>query len=96
MAEITRPNSPGRDQPFWQRLLYRGESLGQLFPFLARHIASTLIFNLTLLSGLVCVAVLLALLWRELDRPPVHTFLSWASGDKVLEYNRPFLISVSP
>ena len=95
MDEITRPSSPGRDQPFWQRLLFRGESLGQLFPFLARHIASTLIFNLTLLSGLVCVAALLALLWRELDRPPVHTFLSWASGDKVLEYNRPFLIPLA-
>jgi hypothetical protein len=95
LAEITRPAAPGRDQPFWQRLLFRGESLGQLFPFLARHIASTLIFNLTLLSGLVCVAALLALLWRELDRPPVHTFLSWASGDKVLEYNRPFLIPLA-
>ena len=93
--EITRPATPGRDQPFWQRLLFRGESLGQLFPFLARHIASTLIFNLALLSGLVCVAALLALLWRELDRPPVHTFLSWASGDKVLEYNRPFLIPLA-
>src|SRR5262249_36724982 len=90
LEEITRPATPGSDQPFWQRLLFRGESLGQLFPFLARHIASTLIFNLTLLSGLVCVAAFLALLWRGVGRPPPPPFLFLAKGGQGPEYNPPF------
>jgi len=82
----------GAVQPFWQRLLHRGQLLGQAFPFLSRHIVSTLVFNLTLLSGLGFVCCVLALVWRELDRPPLHTFLTWASNGQLIEFNRPFLI----
>jgi hypothetical protein len=92
--ELTRRNAPD-EQRFWTRILHRGQGMGQLLPFLSRHVASTLVFNLALLSGLTCLCALIALVWRELDRPPLHTFFGWASNDQVLEYNRPLLIPLA-
>jgi hypothetical protein len=81
--------------PFWKRMLTRGEEMGKLPSFLARHLANTFLFLLLVGSGILAICCIAAILWRQLDCPPIHDFIIWSSGNRVLEWNRPFLIPLS-
>jgi hypothetical protein len=96
LDQLTATQKVGSDsQPFWTRLLHRGQAMGALLPFLSRHVANTLVFNLALLGELVFVCCLLAFIWRLLDWAPIHTFIIWSSNGQALEYNRPLIIPLA-
>jgi predicted acylesterase/phospholipase RssA len=89
------PSPPGTPQPLWERILHRGQMMNQLGSFLGRHLASTLLFNVMLLCGLLWVGLTVVLLWRFLDQSPLHEFLWWISDRHLPESKRPFLISAA-
>lgn len=81
--------------PVWKRLLHRGDRLGDTAAFLSRHFIATVLFNIGLVSLLVCTTCFLALVWRTLDTEPIIDFLWWGSHHRIREVNRPFIIPLA-
>ncbi|MFO0815813.1 MAG: hypothetical protein U0796_21545 [Gemmatales bacterium] len=81
--------------PLWRIFRYRGRKIGNMPSFVSRHLISTAIFNIPIISALIILTCGTAFIWRLLDEIPITTYFWWASNHNLMEANRPFLIPIA-
>jgi hypothetical protein len=86
-----RAGPGGEPTPHVWRMIHGGKYLNRPLHLVNRYLIGLVYNNIVFIGAALALTLLIALLWRGLDWPPVHSFLTWLSGGAILDYNRPFL-----